>query len=110
MNNERKTFIILTPGFPKDEADSTCLPLQQSFIRSLKDLYPQSEIVILSFQHPYHKIKYKWFDMTVIPFSGRNKGGLTRLILRKKINATLNELHQTKKITGLLSFWCNECA
>ena len=110
MSNERKTFIILTPGFPENEADSTCLPLQQSFIRSLKELYPQLEIVILSFQHPYHKIKYKWFDIPVIPFSGRNKGGLTRLLLRKKINATLKELHKTTKITGLLSFWCNECA
>jgi hypothetical protein len=37
MNNERKTFVILSPGFPENEADSTCLPLQQSFIRSLKD-------------------------------------------------------------------------
>jgi len=110
MNNERRTFIILTPGFPEDESDSTCLPLQQSLIRSLKDLYPQLEIIILSFQHPYHKIKYEWFGMTVIPFCGRNKGGLNRLLLRKKINATLKRLHKTTKITGLLSFWCNECA
>jgi len=110
MSSERKTFIILSPGFPENETDSTCLPLQQSFILSLKELYPQLEIVILSFQHPYHKIRYKWFGMDVIPFSGRNKGGLTRLLLRKKINATLKELHKTKKIAGLLSFWCNECA
>lgn len=110
MNNERKTLIILTPGFPENEADSTCLPLQQSFIRSLKDQYPQLEIVILSFQHPYHKRRYRWFEMEVIPFSGRNKGGLTRIFLRKKIYATLKELHKTKKITGMLSFWCNECA
>jgi glycosyltransferase involved in cell wall biosynthesis len=110
MNNEKKTFIILSPGFPENEADSTCLPLQQSFIRTLKDLYPHLEIVILSFQHPYHKIKYKWFGMEVIPFSGRNRGGLTRLLLRKRINATLKEIHATNKITGLLSFWCNECA
>ncbi len=110
MNNERKTFIILTPGFPENEADSTCLPLQQSFIRLLKELYHQLEIVVLSFQHPYHKIKYKWFDIEVIPFSGRNKGGLNRLVLRSKINATLTELHKTKIIIGLLSFWCNECA
>ena len=110
MNNERKTLIILTPGFPENEADSTCLPLQQSFILSLKELYPQLEIVILSFQHPYHKKKYTWFGMTVIPFSGRNKGGLSRLFLRKKIKATLKKIHQEDKISGLLSFWCNECA
>jgi glycosyltransferase involved in cell wall biosynthesis len=110
MSNEKKTFVILTPGFPENEADSTCLPLQQSFIRSLKKLYPHLQIVILSFQHPYHKIKYKWFDIEVTPFSGRNKGGLPRLLLRKRIYATLKEIHRANKITGLFSFWCNECA
>jgi glycosyltransferase involved in cell wall biosynthesis len=110
MSNEKKTFIILTPGFPENEADSACLPLQQSFIRTLKELYPQLEIIVLSFQHPYHKKKYKWFGMTVIPFSGRNKGGLIRLVLRKRIYATLKSLHKRNRITGLLSFWCNECA
>jgi len=48
--------------------------------------------------------------MTVIPFSGRNRGGLVRLVLRKRIYAILKSLHTTNKITGLLSFWCNECA
>ena len=110
MNNERNIFIILSPGFPENEADSTCLPLQQSFILSLKELYPLLEIVVLCFQHPYHKKKYRWFDIEAIPFSGRNKGGWVRLLLRKKIYATLRGLHQANKITGLLSFWCNECA
>jgi glycosyltransferase involved in cell wall biosynthesis len=108
--NKHETLVILTPGFPKDEADSTCLPMQQSFARTLKELYPQLNIIILSFQYPYHKKKYKWFDITVIPFDGRNKGGLLRLLLRKKINAALNEINRAAKITGVLSFWYNECA
>src|SRR5260221_640751 len=29
-----ETFVILIPGFPKDEADSTCLPFQQEFERN----------------------------------------------------------------------------
>jgi glycosyltransferase involved in cell wall biosynthesis len=105
-----ETLVILTPGFPKDEADSTCLPMQQSFVKSLKEIYPQPNIIILSFQYPYHKKKYNWFDLTVIPFGGRNKGGLSRLFLRKKINAKLKEINRVNKITGLLSFWYNECA
>jgi glycosyltransferase involved in cell wall biosynthesis len=110
MNNERSIFIILTPGFAKDEADANCIPMQQSFVRSVNELYPQLEIVILSFQYPYHKSKYKWFDNEIIPFSGMNKGGLTRLLLRNRIYATLRSIRKTKKIIGLLSFWCNECA
>ena len=67
-------------------------------------------IIILSFQYPYLKKKYKWFNTTVISFDGRNKGGLAKLFLRRKINATLKEIENTNKIIGLLSFWYGECA
>jgi glycosyltransferase involved in cell wall biosynthesis len=105
-----KTFIILTPGFPESEADTVCLPMQQSFVRTLKDLFPGIEIIVLSFQYPYHQKRYKWFDIDVIPFDGRNKGGFTKLLLRKKINSTLDKLRRTNNIIGLFSFWYNECA
>ena len=110
MNKDKQTLVVLTPGFPENEEDSTCLPLQQSFIRTVKELYPELEIIVLSFQHPYNKIKYRWFGIEVIPFSGRNKGGLSRLLLRQKIYSALRSLYKTKKIDGTLSFWCNECA
>src|SRR5260221_1135512 len=108
--SRNETLVILTPGFPKDEADSTCLPMQQSLVKSLKEIYPKLNIIILSFQYPYHKKNYNWFGITVIPFGGRNKGGLSRLLLRKKINATLEGINRVNKITGVLSFWYNECA
>ena len=53
MNDKQKTFVILTPGFAKDEADSTCIPTQQNFVRALKELYPQLNIIILAFDYPY---------------------------------------------------------
>jgi glycosyltransferase involved in cell wall biosynthesis len=110
MNKDEKTLVILTPGFAKDEADSTCIPTQQNFIKALKEIYPQLNISILAFQYPYSKKEYKWFGATVIPFGGRNKGGLSKLLLRRKVNATLKEINSTNKITGLLSFWYGECA
>jgi glycosyltransferase involved in cell wall biosynthesis len=109
MSNE-KTFVILTPGFPESEADTTCLPLQQQFVKSLKRQYPALNIIVLSFQYPYHKNLYKWFGIRVIPFGGRNKGGLQKLMLRRKINSVLKELNSQNKLFGLLSFWYNECA
>lgn len=107
--NGNETLVILTPGFPKDEADTTCLPMQQSFVRTLKEIYPQLNIVILSFQYPFHAKTYVWFGITVIPFGGSNKGGLPGIFLRQKIKARLEEINKVDKITGLLSFWCNEC-
>jgi len=110
MKKDDGTLVMLIPGFPESETDSTCLPMQQAFALSLKRLYPQLEIIVLSFQYPYHTEKYTWFDIQVIPFSGRNKGWIKKLLLRKKIKTVLKEIHSTRTITGLLSFWCAECA
>lgn len=110
MNKDEKTLVILTPGFAKDETDSTCLPMQQQLVRALKETNPQLNIVVLSFQYPYHTKKYTWFNTAVIPFNGRNKGGLPRLLLRKKINTTLKKIHKETPVAGLLSFWYGECA
>ncbi len=108
MNKDEKTLVILTPGFAKDEADSTCLPLQQQLIRALREINPLLNIIVLSLQYPFHTKKYTWFNTTVIPFN--SKGGLSRLLVRRKLNATLKTIHKVTPITGLLSFWYGECA
>ncbi len=110
MNKADKILVILTPGFAKDETDSTCLPLQQQLVKALQQNDPQLNIIILSFQYPYHTTKYKWFTTTVLPFNGQNKGGMARLLLRRKLNAALKKIHSQTPIYGLLSFWYGECA
>ncbi|HMK02621.1 MAG TPA: glycosyltransferase family 4 protein [Ferruginibacter sp.] len=111
MNSEKNsTLIILTPGFPGSESDTVCLPMQQSLVRAIKKNYPQLNIIILSFQYPYHSQTYTWFDTTVISFNGKNKGGLSRLLLRRKLMATLKDISHGKNIAGILSFWYGECA
>ncbi len=106
----KKTLVILSPGFPADESDSTCLPMQQQLVKALKKNDPELEIVILSFQYPYHNKPYSWFGIPVVPFNGRNKGGIARLLLRRKIRKALEAIHNTSHITSLLSFWYGECA
>lgn len=110
MHNGNNTFVILTPGFPASETDTTCLPMQQSFVKALKENYPQLNIIILSFQYPYFKKTYNWFGITVMSFGGRNKRGLQRFILRHTIHTCLNNINRNSPISGLLSFWYGECA
>jgi glycosyltransferase involved in cell wall biosynthesis len=110
MHNENDTLVICTPGFPSSEADSTCLPMQQSLIRTLQKSNPWLRIIVLAFQYPYHNKRYQWFGIPVIPFNGQNKGGLKKLLLRKRINAELNSIKEQSRIIGLLSFWVGECA
>jgi len=107
---DQPTLVILTPGFPANEEDSTCLPLQQSFVKTLKDIHPGLNLIILSFQYPFQHSKYAWHDIPVISFGGKNKGGLSRLLLWRKVNKKLEQLRKGKNITGILSFWCGECS
>jgi len=110
MENKSKRIIIITPGFPVDETDSTCIPFQQSLVLKWKEILPEFELIIFALQYPYHNKPYKWRGFLIIPFGGRNQGGLNRFFLRQKIKVKLRHLHSEKKIDGCLSFWYNETA
>jgi glycosyltransferase involved in cell wall biosynthesis len=104
------TLVILSPGFAASEEDINCLPMQQAFVRCLKESYPALHIIILAFQYPYFKEPYQWHGITVISFAGKNKGGFARLLLRRRVYSALSEINRQHPITGLLSFWYGECA
>jgi glycosyltransferase involved in cell wall biosynthesis len=107
--NER-TLIILTPGFPKDETDSTCLPDRQLLVKALKKNDPSLNIIVLAFQYPFNKKTYNWHGVTVISFNGRNKGKLKRVWLWIAVWRTLKKLKKENNIIGILNFWLGECA
>lgn len=103
-------FIILTPGFPKNKSDSTCLPAQQLFVRILKEKYPGLQIIVIAFQYPFFIAEYGWNDCTVIALGGKGKGKIHRLMLWRRAWLRLKLFAKEKQIVGLLSFWCGECA
>ena len=110
MKNKPAALVILTPGFPKDETDSTCLPMQQQFLLSIKKKYPLLHIVVLSFQYPYQPCTYYWNNIPVKSFGGKNKGSWKRWLLWQRIKGELELLHTNYTITGIISFWLGECA
>jgi glycosyltransferase involved in cell wall biosynthesis len=110
MSDKKQTLVILTPGFAASEQDTTCLPMQQGFVRKIKEKYPGLNLVVFTFQYPYKTTLYNWFGITVVPFNGRNKGGVKKLILRQKIFSQLKKINKQENIIGLLSFWYTECA
>lgn len=109
-HSSNHTLVILTPGWASSEADTNCLPMQQDLVRSIKSNYPQLDIIILSFHYPFFKRTYQWHDVTVVSFGGKNKGGVSKLLLRQRTNAALKKINNENKIIGILSFWYGECA
>jgi glycosyltransferase involved in cell wall biosynthesis len=110
MPHMRKTLIIITPGFPENEADTTCLPDRQIFVRVLKETYPELNIIVLSFQYPDQPREYCWNGISVITLGGKNKGGLYRRMTWINAWQKLKKLHSEYEVIGLLSFWLDECA
>lgn len=111
MQTDRpKALIILTPGFPANEGDSTCLPPQQVFVKALQETHPGLKIIVLTFQYPFKPGKYIWNGVEVNAFGGKGRGKLLRRLLWFSILKQLKALHKSYRIIGLLSFWLDECA
>lgn len=104
------TFVILTPGFPENEEDSTCLPAFQQFALSLQKLYPQYELVVITFQYPFKKREYVWNEIRVIALGGNNRPLLSRFLIWIQAYRALKQLKKETQIIGLLSLWLSECA
>ncbi len=110
MHKNRQTLVILTPGFPANEADSNCLPFPQSFVQNLKRLHPQLHIIVLAFHYPFVAGSYQWHGIDVRSFNGKDKGRLRRLKTWYAVWQALKIIVREKNILGFLNFWLGECA
>lgn len=109
-NSKVKTLIILTPGFPADEEDTTCLTPMQTFVRSMKQTHPALTIIVLAIRYPFFSKTYRWHGIQVISFGGEFKGKWFRFLTNFSVWQTLKRLNKEVEIVGVLSFWLNLCA
>jgi len=110
MTNKSDALIILTPGFPQNEADSTCIPPQQIFVKALKEGNPELKIIVLTFQYPFCSARYNWNNVDVVSFGGKGRGRLQRKMTGFRVWAELKTLNKDYHIIGMLSFWLGKCA
>jgi len=110
MTDKPEALIILTPGFPENEADTTCIPPQQVFVKALQEGNPPIKIIVLTFHYPFFSARYKWHGIDVISFGGKNKGKVYRKLMGLRVWAELKKLNQQYQLIGMLSFWLGKCA
>ncbi|WP_121809507.1 glycosyltransferase family 4 protein [Mucilaginibacter kameinonensis] len=107
---KHKTLVILTPGFPEHEGDSTCIPPQQVFVKALQEEHPELNIVVLTFQYPFFSGEYLWHGIKVIAFGNPRNSRVVRRFTGLKVLRVLHKLHKETQIIGMLSFWLGKCA
>lgn len=108
--NKSKTLIIVTPGFPADEDDTTCIPPRQVFVKALQKTDPTLQLIVLTVRYPFFSGTYKWNGVEVISFGDKNANKAKRLLAYFKLLRTLRRLKKQTNIIGLLSFWLDKTA
>jgi glycosyltransferase involved in cell wall biosynthesis len=110
MKKDQRSLVILTPGFPEDELDTSCLPFLQGLIRTLNKDFSCIKIIVVTFQYPYTSAEYIWNGNTIFSFGGRNKGKLSRRLLWFRVWRKLKRIKKDNNVIGLFSLWLGECA
>jgi len=105
-----KTLVIVSPGFPAHEADDTCIPPRQIFVKALKQRYPELDIVVLTLQYPFFSKTYQWHGVEVRSLGGVNKGRIYGWFTYIRVWVTLLRLRRERELIGLLSFWLGKCS
>lgn len=102
-------LIILTPGFPENEQDTTCVPYIQDWVQELhaRNLYT---LKIIAFQYPFEERTYFWNGIEVYAAGGKNTQFPWRFCTWYKIWQKILVFKQKEKIAHLHTFWLTECA
>jgi glycosyltransferase involved in cell wall biosynthesis len=107
---ESKSLIIITPGFPKNEDDTACLPTQQLFVQTVHRLFPELQIKVISLHYPYFNIQYRWRGIDVYALNGNSRKGVFRILTWYKAWQLLKKIAWGSNKVFVLSFWSNETA
>jgi glycosyltransferase involved in cell wall biosynthesis len=110
MTASQDCLVVLTPGFPKDEGDSTCLPFLQDFIVELNEGFPNLKLIIIAFDYPFFSAAYQWNGNEVFSFNGWKKRKFRKLLKWLIIWVKLKKIKRNNRVIGILSLWCGECA
>lgn len=110
MQSKRNNIIFLVPGFPKDETDTTCIPILQNYIFYYNKYNPDYNIAVIAFQYPFKKGIYKWNGVDVYAAGGKNRKSLFKLLTWIRVVFFFLRIHFNNQTTVIHSFWLNECA
>jgi glycosyltransferase involved in cell wall biosynthesis len=102
-------LIILTPGFPENEQDTTCVPYIQEWVLELqsRNLYT---LKIIAFQYPFEERVYFWHGIEVYAAGGKNTQFPWRFRIWYKIWQKILAFKQKEEISHFQSFWLSETA
>ncbi len=102
-------LLILTPGFPADGSDDSCVPTLQEYLIALRSMRPDLRIAVIATQYPFTGRRYLWNGIEVWPSGGRNQR-LRKPLTYAKARFAAQRMMQDGRPQAVHSFWMGECA
>jgi glycosyltransferase involved in cell wall biosynthesis len=103
-------IVLLTPGFARDEQDTTCIPFLQDYVLALHRFHPELRLSIVSLQYPFDRSDYRWNGISVYSAHGKNSRFPSRFLTWYRVWKQLNKLHKEKLIDVIHTFWLTEAS
>lgn len=74
-----KRILIITPGFARDESDTSCIPYLQDYVLTLAERVGKNNVSIITLQYPFDRKDYSWHGIEVHSCRGKNRRGIVKL-------------------------------
>lgn len=103
-------ILVITPGFPKNENDTSSIPAIYEYFSALISEHSKTKITVVSIHYPFRNITYFWKGIKVYNCGGGSIKFPFKLLFW--IRAFFNSLKINKqlKVDVIHSFWLTETA
>jgi glycosyltransferase involved in cell wall biosynthesis len=102
-------LLVITPGFPANEADDGCIPPLQAYLRAYIERHPGAIVRVIATQYPFHRAPYTWHGVQVHPCGGANRRWAKPFAWDRALTVGA-ALHRERPVQRVHSFWLGECA
>jgi len=105
----KQHILILTPGFPENENDTTCIPPLQALVRELHSAYDgELKISVVAFQYPFKGGEYNWHGIKCWTAGGKNIKLPGKFFTWYRIINYISKLHKQFPVDVVHSFWLQD--
>ena len=101
---------LVTPGFPRDEADTSCVPPLQIALRRLRQRRPDIRITVIALHYPDSRRHYHWHGFEVVPMAGANRPLPMRLPALARASGAIRRLHLEDPVDLVHALWLGDAA
>mgnify|MGYP001812368134 CR=1 FL=1 len=106
----RRRIALITPGFPGDEADTSCIPPLQIALQRLRRRHPDIRITVVALHYPNRFRPYRWHDLGVLPVGGGNRSLPLRLAALARASRAIRRRHSRHPFDAIHALWLGDTA